>query len=176
MKISFEDLEFHLLDKSHDLSSFECVNKELNAFLQEDALENQYAMVSVTRLVYYEGNLIGFFTLVNDCIHKRELQQGDGEKGYRYSHYPALKIARFATHKVYVNRDIGRSMLLKTFAIVMRLSRYVGCRFITIDSKPEAVSYYKKFAFQDALTDNKGGDTTPLYRDFHKTLLEMESE
>jgi hypothetical protein len=64
-------------------------------------------------------------------------------------------------------------MLLKIFAIWIRLSKHIGCRMITVDAKPEAVGFYKRFSFHDAIIDQKklrGKDTIPLYIDIHREL------
>ncbi|MDK2916087.1 MAG: hypothetical protein PWR25_644 [Euryarchaeota archaeon] len=64
-------------------------------------------------------------------------------------------------------------MLLKTVAIAMRLSQYVGCRMITVDAKPMSEGFYLKYGFQRALM-NKRKDTIPLYRDFYRSYQEAE--
>jgi len=94
-------------------------------------------------------------------------------KNFRYSTYSALKIARFATHTDFERQGIGRNMLLKIFAIWIRLSKYIGCRIITVDSKPEATGFYKKFDFHEAIIDKrklKDKSNIPLYIDIHKEL------
>ena len=163
-KIPFDNLSFSFLNEDVDISSFRCEEPDLTEFLIEDALENQAARLSVTRLVSYEGQIVGFFTLTNDCIIRKGISGGDGEKWYPYPHYPALKIARLATHQEFKGRGVGRAMLLKTVAIAMRLSQYVGCRMITVDSKPKSEVFYLKYGFQRALMKKKK-DTIPLYRD-----------
>ncbi len=172
-KIPLDTLSFSLLNEDLDVSSFRCREQDLTEFLIEDALENQTARLSVTRTVSVEGEIAGFFTLTNDCIIRRGINDGDGEEWYPYPHYPALKIARLATHLDYEGRGIGRAMLVKTVAIAMRLSGYVGCRMITVDAKPDSEGFYLKYGFQRALTNRRKG-TIPLYRDFYRSCLEEE--
>ncbi len=174
-KIPFNDLSFYLLNKDVDVSPFQCREPDLTEFLIEDALDNQAARLSVTRIVSYEGHVVGFFTLTNDCIIRKGISDEDGEEWYPYPHYPALKIARLATHRDYEGRGIGRAMLVKTVAIAMRLSCYVGCRMITVDSKPDSEGFYLKYGFQRALMKKKK-DTIPLYRDFYRSYQEAERE
>jgi len=64
-------------------------------------------------------------------------------------------------------------MLLKTVAIAMRLSQYVGCRMITVDSKPKSEGFYLKYGFQRALMKKKK-DTIPLYCDFYWSCQEVK--
>jgi GNAT superfamily N-acetyltransferase len=172
-RISLGNLSFSLLNEDIDLSTFQCREPDLTEFLIDDALSNQAVRLSVTRIALYEGHVVGFFTLTNDCIIRKGINDDDGEEWYPYPHYPALKIARLATHQEYEGRGIGRAMLLKTVAIAMRLSRYVGCRMITVDAKSESEGFYLKYGFQKALTHKKK-DTIPLYRDFYRSYQEAE--
>jgi len=169
-KIPFDSLSFLFLNGDIDVSSFQCGEPDLTEFLIDDAFDNQAARLSVTRLVSYEGQIVGFFTLTNDCIIRKGIRGDDGEEWYPYPHYPALKIARLATHQEFEGRGIGRAMLLMTVAIAMRLSQYVGCRMITVDSKPKSEEFYLRYGFQRALMRKKG-DAIPLYRDFCRSSL-----
>lgn len=166
MSLQDDDLQVVILNDDHDLNLFRCENQELEDFLKQDALFNQINFLSVTRLIFYHGKLVGYFTLVNDVIRKREVQSGDGEGDYHYTFYPALKIARFATHTDFQRQGIGRYMLRRIFAFWFRLSRYVGCRIITVDAKPEAVGFYKRFGFREAIVSDKSPrETAPMYID-----------
>ena len=66
-------------------------------------------------------------------------------------------------------------MLVKTMAIAMRLSHYVGCRMITVDSKPDSEGFYLKYGFQKVLVKKKTS-TIPLYRDFYRSYQEAEKD
>jgi GNAT superfamily N-acetyltransferase len=172
--IPFEDLQFVLLNADHDVSGFHSSEPELDEFLNDDALDNQNNLISVTRLVFREGNLVGYFTLINDSIEVRAVEECDREESYHFRKYPALKIARLATHSDYERFGVGRSMLRKIFTISITLSRYVGCRIITVDSKHSAVEFYKKFSFKQAI--RTPGETVPLYLDLRSVLQRISPE
>ena len=174
MKIAFSDLQFVFLNEEQDLSFFQCEESELHDFLNENALKDQINRVSVTRLIFYKGKLVGYFTLVNDCIEVRAIEETDGEPGYPYTKYPAIKIARLATHNDFQDMGIGKNMLSKVLTITIKLSDYVGCRLITVDSKPKSVTFYQKFGFK--IAKRKNHDTISMYRDYHKALLQMQSD
>jgi len=55
-------------------------------------------------------------------------------------------------------------MLLKVLIIFCRISEYVGCRFMTVDSKPEAAGFYEKFGFKTA--QRHYTDTVPMYKNY----------
>jgi len=180
MSIGIDDLTFLVLSADHNrfLTTFHCKNPELKDFLVDDAYQSQSDRVSVTRIVFHNGRLIGYFTLVTDVIKKTELADGDGEPDFRYNTYPALKIARLATHQEFERQGVGRGMLMKIFAIWIRFSAYIGCRIITVDAKPDAVGFYKKFGFHEAVMDYKklkDRDIVHLYIDIHKEIERIRS-
>lgn len=172
--IPFEDLEFVLIRAGHDLSGFHSAEPELDEFLKEDALVSQDNLISVTRLVFWKGNLVGYFTLISDSIEVRAVEACDREESYHFRKYPALKIARLATHSDCERFGVGRSMLRKIFTIAITLSHYIGCRIITVDSKHSAVDFYKKFAFKQAI--RTPGETVPLYLDLKNALQRISPE
>jgi len=172
--IPFEDLTFVLLRADHDLSRFHSSEPELDEFLKEDALENQHNLISVTRLVFWKGALVGYFTLINDSIEVRAVEECDREERYHFRKYPALKIARLATHCDCERFGVGRSMLRKIFTISITLSHYIGCRIIMVDSKYSAVDFYKKFAFKQAI--RTPGETVPLYLDLKSALQRISPD
>lgn len=170
--LGYDDLTFDLLNADCDLSSFLCRELDLEEFLKMDALQSQQRRLSATRLVLYHGTLVGYYTLVNDSIVADAVQSSDGESEYPYRKYPALKVARLAVHLDYERRGIGRSILLKILSTVINLSRHTGCRIITVDSKGEAVGFYKKMGYVSAMA--KAAETVPLYLDFHRFVTEVE--
>jgi len=174
MSIPFNQFSFSILNSELDLSGFECSNPDLNEFLHEDAIHYQEERLAVTRVIQWQENIVGYFTLVSDSIEVEAIKSGDGSLEYPYRRYPALKIARLATDNRYQRQGIGRAMLLKTMEIAIVLSGYIGVRILTVDSKPESVGFYENFGFKRATRKNH--DTISLYRDFHRTICDIEEE
>lgn len=158
------------LSKDSDVSGFRCGHADLDEFLHEDSFEYQQERLSVTRLAYLDDVLVGFFTLVTDCIDASQVDPEDGKKGYPYRKYPAIKIARLGTDTRYQHRGIGFEMLGEILAFTIRLSGYVGCRIITVDSKQESIGFYEKFGFKRAT--RKPSDPVHMYMDYHQLLQE----
>jgi GNAT superfamily N-acetyltransferase len=176
MKIIGQELSFIVLNKKADVSLFRCTDQDLNEFIRQDALADQNALLSVTRLVYYKGDIVGFFTLVNSAIKTGLISPDDGEIEYGYTYYPAIKIARLATHRDHERCGIGRAMLQRTIAISYSLSKFTGCRFICIDSKINSIEFYLKYGFKMPVSiAHKLGKTEvmPLYKDLFKALYEV---
>lgn|GEM_PF-769089 len=180
--IPFDELEFAILSITHDLSSFRCRDPELTAFLHDDSLINQDHKVSATTLVFWQGELVGFFTLINDCIEREVMQKRDRKHGFRYNHYPAMKIARLATHADYERRGIGTNMISMIYVVYNRLSRYSGCRVITVDAKLDAVEFYKKFGFHEIRSTTRGRahyqsvDSKLLYLNYTVILDQLQRD
>ena len=102
--------ELHFLPLSSDLdvSAFRCGHADLDEFLIEDSREYQEERLSVTHLAYIDSELVGFFTLVTDCIDAKQVDPEDGKRGYPYRKYPAIKIARLATSTTWPSRYVPR--------------------------------------------------------------------
>jgi GNAT superfamily N-acetyltransferase len=172
MVFSTKEIYFKTITPDLDLTSFLCRDEDLESFLKDDALENQLDRFSVTRIAYYRDIPVGYFTLLNDIITKKEIPRRKQPR-YTYSEYPAVKIARLATRTDFERNGIGTMMLTRSVAIAIKLSEHVGCRFITVDSKPEATAFYEKFGFLRArLEETPPEENIPLYIDFHAAITD----
>ena len=148
MIIPFSELGIAPLDKGYDLSPFNSSNEDLNDFLHNDAIRSQEDLISRTYLCFWNSRLAGFFTLVTDTIEVKHVEKEDGIDDYGYQKYPAIKIARMAVDEKLSGSGIGRYLLLAAVGKVHSLSQEVGCRYITVDSKNEAVGFYEKNGFK----------------------------
>jgi GNAT superfamily N-acetyltransferase len=155
MPISLVDLEIVPFDPTrHDVSKFDCDDNDLNDFLKHDAAKYQADHLSHTRVVFFKGTLVGYITLLADCII---LQTGEKKKALtetRSRHqsvytFPAIKIGRVGIQKEHQRSGIGTQLLLYTIGLVLRINRElnVGCRFITLDAYPKSVPWYLKKNF-----------------------------
>ena len=187
-------LHFSPISRDSDVSNFSCGHADLDEFLIDDSMEYQQERLSVTRLAYINSEIVGFFTLVTDCIDAKQVASEDGRRGYPYAQtsgyisgilevasedgrrgypyrmYPAIKIARLATSKTHQRNGIGSLMLREVLALTIMISEYVGCRIITVDAKPGSVGFYEKFGFKRAMS--KRSDLVPMYMDYHRLLEE----
>ncbi len=175
-RIPLEDLKIELISETHKnlLGSFKTDSLELKKFLLEDALSNQEVGISYTYLWSCRKNneLVAYITLLADAIrvHGTYLGKSFLEKGVEYKTLPALKVGRLCVHKDYTGRGIGT--LMTKFAmekiVAMNEQVAVGCRFLIVDAKKDAVHFYKKMDFQVLKAREKG--TLPMYRDMLKQI------
>lgn len=140
---SYDELKIVPYTERRDVSQFESRTTDLNEFLKEDALENQKELVNKTFLCYRFKQLVGYITFTTDIIEKEEVQK-EGRIRVPYKEYPAIKIARLATDKRYERRGVGTFLLLAAVGKALKMSDYVGCRFITVDSKQDSIGFYEK--------------------------------
>jgi len=146
-RLPYDELEIYLYTEGWDVSCFECVTSDLNAFLKEDAFKNQEELFGKTYLCCHSDDLVGYITFSTDIIKKKEVPN-ENLGSVPYTEYPAIKIARLAVDKNYERRGVGRFLLLVALGKAVKISNEVGCRFITVDSKKESIEFYKKGGFE----------------------------
>ena len=171
-QFSDNELLVVLYTERHDVSRFDSAAKELNDFLKEDALKNQKDSISVTYLCYHSNQLVGYVTLITDIIRKRDVQR-DERIEVPYDEYPAIKIARLATDKKYEEKGVGTFLLLAAIGMTADISKKVGCRFITVDSKRLSVGFYEKRGFK-LVKKHEKKDNPTMYLDIMPAIKEMK--
>lgn len=159
------DIEFHLLSKTIDTSSFDCGDDDLNDFLQTDALKNQNEWLSVTKVLVQNQRVVGYFTITPDTLHKGRIDFSDKLAGYPYQKYPAIKLARLAVDKRYQHKGIGKMLMSEFFSSALDAVSINGGRFITVDAKNSARSFYEMYNFK-LVTSQKISPIISMYLDF----------
>lgn len=117
--------------------------------------------------------IVGYVTLVcGEVVIGTDdpLPIGDEQVSYAYRHYPAVKIARLAVDQRYRGMDIGSNLVQLALGIAKEtICPAVGCRFVVVDSKKSAVSFYLKagFSLLDTTT-NRSRDEPVMFVDLQK--------
>lgn len=126
-ELSCFDLFFKLLDASCDVSQFHSIEQELEDFFKEDTLNNQLNRLSATFLAFWNDNLAGYFTLINDSIVAEAVTESDREPSWAYHKYPAINSAWISRH-----RDFGDSWIPSlVFEIESVIEHCAICIFFT---------------------------------------------
>ncbi len=113
-----------------------------------------------------DGSFVsGYFTLVNDTIFHEHGEEDERPSFFIHTRYPAIKIARLATSQKYEGRGIKENMVKVGIKLALTISEISGCSILSVDAKPKAVGFYKKYGFRKVLRNFD--DITPRYRDFH---------
>lgn len=142
---------FENLNEKHDLSDFDCGDKDLNDFLKNDALAQQNARLNVTKLIMCDGNIIGFTSLLTDGIMikkirnekvKSEIKEKLNINSNKKS-ISAVKIGRLAIDKKYARKGLGSHILNNILKNLKDISeKEVGFRFIIVEGYAKAFNFY----------------------------------
>jgi GNAT superfamily N-acetyltransferase len=170
--IAEEDLSILPLTANSRIEAFRSINEDLNDFLRNEALKSQENLLTRTFLCFCRGSLAGFLTLVTDTIEVKLVDEDDGVDSYPYQKYPAIKIARLAVDKRYERQGIGRFLLLAAVGKVYQISKDIGCRYITIDSKRESMGFYERFGFKP-IKKYLNRSYPPMYLNMYPIVLGM---
>jgi GNAT superfamily N-acetyltransferase len=137
--------------KIHDVSGFDCGDPDLNDFLKNDAAGYQDEHLSCTRLAFLEGTLVGYLTMLADCI---VLKSGEKRRLIDFHRsvytFAALKIGRIGVQKELQRKyRIGTQLLKYAISLAIRLNQelHIGCRFVTLDAYPKSIGWYEKNGF-----------------------------
>lgn len=142
---------FETLNEKHDLSDFDCGDDDLNDFLKNDALSQQNDKLNITKLVMYDGRILGFSTLLTDTIFLKnikneKLQFKIKEKlkiNKKYKEISAVKIGRLAIRKEYIGKCLGSHILRNIMKNLKDISENkIGFRFIIIEGYAKAFNFY----------------------------------
>ncbi len=147
----------------------------LKIFLQKHALKYEAQSLARTYAAFRDDprKVVGYITLVCGEVviedGDEKLVQDLGLK-YLYNHYPAVKIARLAVSQNLAGRGLGR--VLVNLALGQAKSVVcpaVGCRFVVVDSKKQAVKFYAKCGFTMLDTEaNRGRDEPVMFIDLNR--------
>ncbi len=174
-QIPYDKLQIGTLTKRHELISFDSNNPELNDFLKNDALEDQENMTSRTYLCFWDKNIVGYLTLVADTLEVEAVNKSDKIDDYLYRKYPAIKIARLAVDRRSEKRGVGRYILLAAVGKAISVSNDIGCRYITVDSKPESTGFYEKHNFK-MVEKYRGSKFPKMYLNMYPIVAMMRTK
>jgi ribosomal protein S18 acetylase RimI-like enzyme len=114
---------------------------------QTRSLARTYAFIDGT-----DGRtVVAYVTLVcGEVSLDRGAIEDDGLSDYRYTNYPAIKIARLAVDSRLRKSGLKLGKRLVDLAVAIAkevVSEHVGCRFVVVDSKQASVAFYEKMGF-----------------------------
>jgi len=162
-------------DKFSGFSLGDAAFQPLKTFLKRDALNYHQNNIAKTYVLVDPdakyNKIFGYITLVAsevECASNTELD--DCESANAYESMPGVKIARLALHKDCRGIGYGYFMYQSALSIIInKVMPHIGCRFLIVDSKPEAVNIYERWGFTFLDTDdNRASDTPVLFIDLHK--------
>lgn len=174
-------IEIKPLGQAHDLTAFACGVKDLDEFLQNDALRYAERRIARVYVAMSGETVVGYVALVADSLILETNEKKRLKLEYRDPKYvPAIKVGRLATCKPYAGRGVATELLRFSIDVANLASQYVGCRLLTLDALPGAISFYENLGFKRNKLANKtkgkgkdkdkkkpskpGGSTTTSFR------------
>ena len=143
------DFKIELLNQYNNLSSFDCGDDDLNEFLKKDAFIEQKKKLSLTHLIFYQGEVIGYFSLLTDKISVKNLKNREIKENMKtnlknnYKTIPSVKIGRLAIDKKYAKKGIGSFILNNLIITLNEISKKdIGFRLISVEGYAEAYHFY----------------------------------
>ena len=154
--ISLSDIPRSKFDRLK--KNFQCENLELQEHIKRYAYSHQ--KIGLFQTYFYvdkDDNYLGYVSVASATIQREMIaDEIDIPESIHYS-IPAIKVTRLCSFDGYSNQ--GRGSTLVTFVNILAViqQKTIGCRSVIVDSKPEAVSFYKRLDFKevDQTEDNE---------------------
>lgn len=128
-----------------NLSEFDCGDSLLNEYLSNYAKKNSLTNVSKTYILEENNCIIGYVTLAAASLLFSELPVGY-QNLPKYP-IPAIRIARLAVDTNYQGKHYGEELLSYALKQSLIISIRIGVKFVIVDSKENAKSFYQKYGF-----------------------------
>lgn len=148
--IRFQELRFKILERSDDLSAFDCSKDDvmgLNEFIHSEAMQYQKENLGVTYLFLYNKQIVGFATV---AMSQMEIKYAPHILPFHVDikYFPALVLGRLAVENEFRDRNVGAHICLWCLGLAKELSKKVGCRLVVVLTEAEVVDFYKKCSFK----------------------------
>jgi ribosomal protein S18 acetylase RimI-like enzyme len=160
--ISLNDISRSKFDRLK--KRFSCENIELEKHIKQYAFNHQKEGLFQTYFYVDDNeNFLGYISVSVATIERTTIEDEINiSSSIKYS-IPAVKITRLCVFDDFCNNGIGS--ILMTFANILAIvqQKKIGCRALIVDSKFEAIEFYKRFGFIEI---NKEENTDTMFMVF----------
>lgn len=150
--IAPDQLRIERFLETRKVQSFDCGNKDLNDFLNtEEVAKYEKEGLGRTYLVYYDGELVAYFTVSFDSLRVEYLQTVKSFSELaemRLEALPAVKIGRLAVDTNHQSLGIGRMLVRYIAGMALEMGGKMGVRLLVLQAKPESIPFYEKCGFK----------------------------
>jgi GNAT superfamily N-acetyltransferase len=164
-------LELRLIEQGDRLTGLSTGHADfqpLKTFIQSKAKSFHQQNLARTYGLFEGPKIVGYLTLV--CGEVDANGAGQAAPGFRYSHYPAIKIARLLIDARLRGQNWGAQLV--DFAVGTAkdiICPAVGCRFVVVDAKKQSIGFYERCGFTLLDTDeNRSRESPVMFLDLHK--------
>ena len=144
------------LDRSHDKTSFDCGNPQLNEWLKRFAGQYERRDLSRTYVALQPGELriLGYYSISNHQVNYEALPE-DQAKGLPRIDIPVVLLGRLAVDKSVQGQGLGEHLFIDALRRATYISRHIGIRAVEVDALDEgARRFYLRYGFV-SLTDDQ---------------------
>ena len=136
------------IKKSHDRSSFDCGDPQMNAFLQRFARQSHEQNAAKTFCDVdhtIADRILGFYTIAPASV-AHEAVPASMTRGLARHEVPGFRLARLATDRALAGQGLGGQLLAAAALRCLRLAGEGGGLLLMIDAKSErAADWYASF-------------------------------
>jgi GNAT superfamily N-acetyltransferase len=136
------------LQKTHDLTAFDCGVIPLNDYLRKHAWENHQGRSARTYVAVREDRVIGYYTIAAGSASREEAPSRVA-KGLGQYPVPIILLARLAVDRSEQGKGLGVALLKDAILRSARAADIAGCRALAVHAKENtAKAFYQKFGFE----------------------------
>lgn len=127
--------------------NFHCSFKQLEEHIKQYAFTHQKEGLFQTYFYVEDGKYLGYISLAIASIDREKFDNElDIPSSMKYA-IPALKITRLCIFDEYIKQGVGTILIYFVKVLATTLQKKIGCRAVIVDSKEEAVSFYKQYDY-----------------------------
>ena len=141
------------LDRSHDLSAFDCGAAALNDYLRKYAWQNHQSRSARTYVAMRGNRVAGYYTLAAGSVRRDDAPPRIA-KGQGNYPLPIILLARLAVDRTEQGKGLGAALLRDALERAARAADLIGCRAVLVHAKDEpARAFYRKYGFEPSPVD-----------------------
>ena len=145
------------LGETDDRSRFDCSRDSLNIWFRQRGWANHASGVSRTNVVcdVATGEIVGYVTLSSAQIERAFLAKSHQRN--KPDPVPVTLLGQLAIHKDHHGQGHARSLLMFALKTAVRASHEIGSFGVITHPIDDGVrAFYRRWGFQDLLTDPRG--------------------
>lgn len=141
------------LEKSHDVSTFDCGSAPLNDYLRKHAFQNHQNRSARTYVVLDGQRVVAYYSLAAGSVRKQDVTPRVA-KGLGNYPVPIFLLARLAVDQTEKGKGLGAALLKDGLLRCAQAADIVGCRAVLVHAKDAAAqAFYRKYGFESSPID-----------------------
>ncbi len=127
-----------LIDGSDKIDKFNCGNDDINYFLKNLAIPNQYRKLSNTYIFYNEEDkrVVAYFSILASQLNT------DDARIYGIDKIPIVILGRMGVDNNFRGNNLGRTMITIAIKKALEASKLIACRLLLVETSIDMKTYY----------------------------------